>query len=167
MILPDVLDHGLKVVFCGYAAGTLSAKKRCYYANPENLFWPTLHAIGLTDRVIEPCKFRDVLQYGIGLTDLAKNSYGPNDKIPLEDIDPSGFKRKIDEFRPRVVAFNGYRTAEWVLSPPIRYGRHSKQLHGADCFVLHSTSSRVETSWSDEDWVELANHVRKIQRGSN
>ena len=42
-ILPDVLEPGLRVVFCGTAAGKASARAGAYYAGPGNAFWPTLH----------------------------------------------------------------------------------------------------------------------------
>jgi len=60
-ILPDVLEPGLRVVFCGTAAGVVSAAKRVYYAGRGNSFWPTLHEIGLTPRQFEPMEFREVL----------------------------------------------------------------------------------------------------------
>jgi TDG/mug DNA glycosylase family protein len=37
-ILPDVLMPGLKLVFCGTAAGTVSARRGQYYAHPQNRF---------------------------------------------------------------------------------------------------------------------------------
>ena len=51
-ILPDVLAPGLRLVFCGTAAGTVSAARRCYYAHPQNKFWRTLYAVGLTPRLL-------------------------------------------------------------------------------------------------------------------
>ncbi|MCX6741231.1 MAG: mismatch-specific DNA-glycosylase, partial [Candidatus Parcubacteria bacterium] len=38
MILPDVLEKGLRIVFCGTAVGDRSAKRRCYYAGRGNKF---------------------------------------------------------------------------------------------------------------------------------
>ncbi len=49
-VLPDVLEPGLRIVFCGTAAGHVSARRGAYYAHPQNRFWPALHAIGLTPR---------------------------------------------------------------------------------------------------------------------
>jgi len=46
-ILPDVLEPGLHVVFCGTQAGSASARRGAYYAGPGNKFWPVLHEIGL------------------------------------------------------------------------------------------------------------------------
>jgi TDG/mug DNA glycosylase family protein len=64
--LDDVLGHGLKVVFCGTAAGTVSAELGQYYAGPGNKFWKTLHRIGLTERELDPAEFRTLPARGIG-----------------------------------------------------------------------------------------------------
>ena len=47
-ILPDRLKPGLKLVFCGTAAGRQSALQQAYYAHGQNKFWTTLHKTGLT-----------------------------------------------------------------------------------------------------------------------
>ena len=53
-IVEDVIEPGLAVVFCGTALGAASARRRAYYAGPGNKFWPTLAAVGLTPRRLEP-----------------------------------------------------------------------------------------------------------------
>ena len=88
-ILPDVLMSGLKIVFCGTAAGNESARQGAYYAHPGNKFWRTLHVIGLTPRKLRPAEFAEVLEYGIGLTDLAKYVSGNDDTLSPRDFDPA------------------------------------------------------------------------------
>ena len=61
-VLPDVLGPGLRIVFCGSAAGAVSARVGAYYAGPGNRFWPTLHRVGLTPRLLAPAEFRTVLR---------------------------------------------------------------------------------------------------------
>ena len=56
-ILPDLLPHNLKVVFCGTAAGTQSAQAGAYYAGRGNKFWRILHETGLTPRQLAPHEF--------------------------------------------------------------------------------------------------------------
>jgi TDG/mug DNA glycosylase family protein len=43
-VLPDLLRPGLRIVFCGTAAGTVSAARGVYYAHPQNRFWSALYA---------------------------------------------------------------------------------------------------------------------------
>ena len=42
MILPDLLDYNLDIVFCGMAASKKSKKVKAYYAGPGNKFWKIL-----------------------------------------------------------------------------------------------------------------------------
>ena len=41
MILPDLLDYDLNIVFCGTAASKKSKNFNAYYAGPGNKFWKT------------------------------------------------------------------------------------------------------------------------------
>ena len=75
-ILPDVLAPGLRVVFCGTAAGEEAARVGAPYAGPGNRFWWVLHEVGLTPRELRPVEFRELLAWGIGLTDVAKHAVG-------------------------------------------------------------------------------------------
>ena len=82
-VLPDVLEMGLRIVFCGSAAGTASARAGAYYAGPGNKFWDVLHATGLTPRRLAPASFRTLPRYGLGLTDLCKRQSGPDTGIAM------------------------------------------------------------------------------------
>src|SRR5687768_17068976 len=113
-ILPDVLATDLRIVFCGTAAGNESARQSAYYAHPGNKFWRTLFAIGLTPRQLPPAAFNELLQYGIGLTDLAKYVFGNDSQLKAGDFDPSGLRRKITQFQPRAWAFTS-KTAGMIF----------------------------------------------------
>ena len=65
-ILPDVLGPGLRIVFCGYAPGTASARAGAYYAGPGNRFWTTLHQVDLTPVLLRPAEFARLPEFGIG-----------------------------------------------------------------------------------------------------
>ena len=86
-VLPDVLAPGLKIVFCGSAAGTASALARAYYAKPGNKFWPTLAATGLTPALVKPSDYLRVLEYGIGMTDMCKVEFGQDAALSGESDD--------------------------------------------------------------------------------
>src|SRR3546814_18596882 len=73
-VLPDVLAPGLRLVFCGSAAGRKSAELGAYYAGPGNKSWPTLYEIGLTPRHFRPPEFRELRTLGIGPPPLPKRS---------------------------------------------------------------------------------------------
>lgn len=139
-MLPDVLRPGLGVVFCGSAAGRVSALRGAYYAGPGNLFWPTLAKVGLTPRPLKPEEFRTVLRYGIGLTDLCKRASGADGELPAEADDPAALRAKILRFRPRRLAFVGKRPARVFLGRAVGYGVQAERIGETAIHVLPSPS---------------------------
>src|ERR1700729_4350391 len=81
-VLPDLLRPGLRIVFCGTAAGNVSATRGAYYAHPQNRFWSALHAFGLTPRQVRPEDYAELSQWGLGLTDIAKHVSGMDRELP-------------------------------------------------------------------------------------
>ena len=68
--IPDVVGPGLKVLFCGINPGLYSAAIGHHFARPGNRFWPTLHAAGITDRLLTAWEDATLLERGCGLTNL-------------------------------------------------------------------------------------------------
>src|SRR5215207_3636032 len=162
-ILPDVLEPNLKVVFCGTAAGTASAKAGAYYAKSTNKFWKTLHSVGLTPERIAPADFRMVTQYGIGFTDLAQEVTGADHVIAQEEFDLQGFTQRILKYQPRVVAFTSKRGASEYFKKPtgkIEYGFQPETIGETRVFVLTSPSGAANTSWDEAPWQELADYLK-------
>ena len=158
-VLPDVLRPGLRLVLCGTQAGRVSALRGAYYAGPGNKFWKTLHETGLTPERLAPDDFLVLPDHGIGLTDVAKATFGPDAALLRSHFDVESFMSKIRAHAPAIVAFNGKRAAQAVLGLPGRgmgYGLQSAKLAGALAFVLPSTSGAAAGFWAIEPWRELA-----------
>lgn len=161
-VLPDILEPGLAVVFCGTAASPESARRGCYYAGPGNRFWPVLHAVGLTRRELAPEEFREVTHFGIGLTDVVKRASGTDAQLPAEAYDVHGFRNKILRFAPRVVAFNGKNAAKAGLGRTrVGYGRVRERLGDSAVFVLPSTSAAAKKYWDVRHWQALARYLER------
>ena len=160
-ILPDVLAPGLKIVFCGTAAGTASTRARAYYAGPGNRFWDMLFETGLTSKRLEPAQFHDVIGYGIGLTDVVKTASGSDASLPTQAFDPDRLRARILEVKPGILAFNGKRSAQSFLNASkVEYGSQAAQLGSTALFVLPSTSGAARGFWQPQYWHEVAEHVR-------
>jgi len=88
-LIEDVLRPGLRVVFCGTALGRTSAEAKAYYAHKQNLFWTTLHEVGLTTagRPLMPSEYSRATEFGIGLTDLCKHAFGNDNELPRGAFD--------------------------------------------------------------------------------
>lgn len=166
-VLPDVLAPGLRVVFCGTAAGSASARKRAFYAGPGNRFWPMLHATGLTRERLAPRRFRHALRYGIGLTDLAKHVSGADAALRRADFRRWPFVAKMRRCRPLVLAFNGKKAASMFFGVPTRripYGPMRPRRGFPWVFVLPSTSRAANGAWDPAPWYALARATRGWRR---
>jgi TDG/mug DNA glycosylase family protein len=160
-VLPDVLAPNLRVVFCGTAAGTRSAREGAYYAHPGNYFWRTLFEIGLTPRKLSPHEFPCVLEFGVGLTDLAKLHYGADHELPRDAFDAAALKRKIARSKPRIIAFTSKNAAFGCFGRVLRYGEQDMRLAHSHVFVLPSPSGQARKFWDIRPWRELAEAVKK------
>ncbi|HUJ70233.1 MAG TPA: uracil-DNA glycosylase family protein, partial [Syntrophorhabdales bacterium] len=49
--VPDIIAHGLKVLFCGINPGLYSGAVGHHFARPGNRFWKALFGAGFTDRL--------------------------------------------------------------------------------------------------------------------
>lgn len=159
-ILPDVLQPGLRLVFCGTAAGRRSAADGAYYAHPGNFFWRTLYAVGLTPRLYAPAEFMQLPALGIGLTDLAKRHSGNDDQLPADAFDVTALHDKMARFTPRVIAFTSKNAAQAALGHAVHYGLQEQPLASSDVFVLPSPSGQARRFWDAGVWTDLARHIQ-------
>lgn len=162
--LPDVLMPGLKVVFCGTAAGARSAHVGAYYAGRGNKFWRTLHQIGLTPRLLDPHEFPSVTDYGIGLTDIAKTYSGPDVGLRRAHFDADGLRRRIEQFAPRALAFNGKKAAQAFYGAAVAYGQQTEPIGTTTVFMLPSTSGAASGFWDAGHWQRLADFLAEGDR---
>jgi TDG/mug DNA glycosylase family protein len=156
VVLPDVLQAGLRVVFCGTAVGSRSAEVGAYYAGPGNAFWPTLHRIGLTPRQLRPAEYPQLPRYGIGLTDLCKLSAGSDSEVGTGGFDVPQLESKLDQYKPDWIAFNGKSAGKAALGRPVEFGEQPERLGPARVFVLPSTSGAARGYWDVRYWYLLA-----------
>ena len=162
--VPDLLAHDLNVVFCGTALGRVSAQKRAYYANPGNFFWKALFHTGLTPRLIKPAEYSQVLEHGIGLTDLCKTAYGQDAELPEDAFDFDALRMKIEDYAPRHLAFTSKTGAAGFLGQfntlGLPYGEQEQRIGDTRIWVLPSPSGQARRFWSIHPWQALADAIR-------
>jgi double-stranded uracil-DNA glycosylase len=156
IVLRDVLRPGLKVVFCGTAAGTASARAKAYYAGPGNAFWRSLHETGLTPAQLAPAEFERLPEFGIGLTDLCKVRHGSDAEVGSVEFDVDGLQARIAAAEPVFLAFNGKNAARGALERPVELGLQEEQIGGSAVWILPSTSGAARRYWDIGPWQELA-----------
>src|SRR5258705_5959985 len=160
-MLDDLLAPDLRLVVCGSAPGRRSAQLRQYYAGPGNKFWATLAATGLTPRRLAPSEWRSLLEFGIGLTDLVKDQSGGDRDLDFARADRAGLRAKLLRYRPRLLCFNGQRSAKEVVGrSSVAYGLQAEAIGETLLFVAPSTSGAANAAWDPAPWAALAERVR-------
>jgi len=167
-VLPDIVGPEPLIVFCGLAGAESTKTRDHYYASRGNNFWAMLHRSGLTDRQLRPEEEAQVVEHGLGLTDLVGRWNPP--RVDIEDL-----VAKVEKWQPDWLAF----TSKDVAGKAARALGHRKPGLGptswaidrADVFVLPGTSGanqrrdydgRVDRlSW----WHDLASLVGRDVRG--
>lgn len=158
MIVPDLLADDLTLVLCGTAPSRASKEARAYYAHPGNIFWRTLFEVGLTPRLLAPTDYRELLNFGIGLTDLNKTEWGADAELSHEGFDVGEFVRKMRRYRPVMIAFDSkFAACKFFGRRIVQYGQQPETLDGIPLFVVPSTSGRARMYFDRSYWKELGN----------
>lgn len=98
-----------------------------------------------------------VLQFGIGLTDLVKGQAGMDHAINFSGDLRGALLRTIREWRPRIVCFNGKRAASLVLNhAKPAFGEQPERIENTIVFVAPSTSGAANRHWDESYWHQLA-----------
>ena len=162
-ILPERLKPGLKLVFCGTAAGRQSALQKAYYAHEQNKFWRTLHAVGLTPHLFAPKDYRGLWELGIGLTDIAKYAYGMDHQLPKDSLGceaAEALKRRILKIAPRTLAFTSLTAGRAVMGKKALPGEQKERIGTTSVWILPSPSPLASNHWNIAPWRALARKVK-------
>jgi TDG/mug DNA glycosylase family protein len=167
--VPDVVAPGLELLLVGINPGRISAARHAHFANPQNPFWRLLHESGLVPVRLDPSEQRELLKYGIGITNLVARETASAAELEPEDF-ALGRRRlasKLDRWKPRAVAFVGvtaYRGFSGLsAAKPLRLGEQAERLQGARLFVLPNPSGR-NAHYQFRDMLELfTSMARKLR----
>jgi len=156
---------GLKIVFCGSAAGNVSALRGAYYAHPQNKFWPTLHRIGLTPRLLKPEEFRELTVWGLGLTDISKHASGMDRELPRAALGPdacAALEAKIHANQPDFLAFTSLTAGSRYLGRAVDFGESGARIGRTRIWVLPSPSPAANWNWEVHKhwWRMLAEEAK-------
>jgi TDG/mug DNA glycosylase family protein len=164
-VLPDRLRPGLKLVFCGTAAGRQSALQGAYYAHGQNRFWKTLAEVGLTPHLFQPHDYEKLWELGIGLTDIAKTSYGMDHQLPADALGSeavAALEQRIRKVRPAILAFTSLNGGRKVMGARSVAGEQPEKLGETRVFILPSPSPLAANHWDIAPWKALAKAVKAL-----
>lgn len=141
--LPDILDTGLSVVFCGINPGLSAASTGHHFEGRGNRFWRVLHLAGFTREQLRPEDDRSLLQYECGLTTAVSRPTARAEQLSRSEIKAAApdFERKITHYAPRYVAFLGkMAVSELIGKRDVDWGLQSVTFGGAHVWVLPNPS---------------------------
>ena len=151
-----MLVPGLRLVVCGTAPGTRSAREQAYYAHPHNEFWQIIHRGGVTPHRLDPSEYPALPRYGIGLTDICKHAFGADSDLARSDFDAAGLRDRIASVAPDILAFNGKLAAKRFFGRErVDYGFQPHGIDATRIFVAPSTSKLARRYWDEARWLEL------------
>ena len=115
VILPDIIAHDLKVLFCGINPGLWSGVVGRHFATPGNRFWPAMYASGFTPELFTSLRQDELPGLGLGITSLVARTTARADELSAEELREGAgiLTATAAEYRPAwigIVGITAYRT---------------------------------------------------------
>lgn len=141
--LPDLIEAGQKLWFCGINPGLYSAAIGCHFGRPGNRFWPTLHAAGFTPELFDPAEQSRLLALGYGVTNLVNRTTAKAAELSADELRQGRLQleAKLQRLQPAMLAVLGvsaYRQA--FEQPKATLGLQAERPAGVPVWVLPSPS---------------------------
>jgi TDG/mug DNA glycosylase family protein len=141
--LPDILEPGLSVVFCGINPGMRAASTGHHFAGRGNRFWRVIHLAGFTPEQIGPEEDRALLRYGCGLTTVVSRATARADELSQWEFNAAAaeFEQKIERYAPQCVVFLGKMAISKMSGKrDIGWGQQPATFGNARAWVLPNPS---------------------------
>ncbi|MGW3204909.1 G/U mismatch-specific DNA glycosylase [Streptomyces sp. NPDC001135] len=160
--MPDVVADGLRVLFCGINPGLMTAATGRHFARPGNRFWPVLHLSGFTPRLLIPAEQRELLSYGLGITNVVARATARADELTAEEYVEGGrlLTEKVTRLRPRwlaVVGVTAYRAAFGDRTAQV--GPQERTIGDSRIWVLPNPSG-LNAHWTAATMAEEFSRLR-------
>jgi TDG/mug DNA glycosylase family protein len=165
--VPDVLEPGVRLAFCGINPGLWSGAVGHHFARPGNRFWKVLHGAGFTDGVLDPSEERELLTAGIGITNLVSRSTATAAELSRDELRAGAARLAgvVGELGVGWVAFLGmgaYRTA--FGRPQASLGEQPERLGGARIWLLPNPSG-LQARYQLAELILLFGELRQAAFG--
>ncbi|MEW6339152.1 MAG: G/U mismatch-specific DNA glycosylase [Paraburkholderia sp.] len=141
--LPDLIEPGLSLIFCGINPGLRAASSGHHFDGRGNRFWRVMHLAGFTPEQIRPEDDRTLLRYGCGLTTVVPRATAQAAELSRSEIELAGdaFRQKIEHYAPRHIAFLGKMALSAISGTrDIHWGLQAEPFGGACAWVLPNPS---------------------------
>ena len=165
--VPDLIAPDLKVLFTGINPGLYSAAVGHHFARPGNRFWPSLHAAGFTPRRVSPFDERELLDWGLGITNFVDRATSAADELTDEELAQGAkrLERKVRKYKPKVLAVLGvgaYRTG--FGRAKAKLGLQPETIQDTRLWVLPNPSG-LNAHYQGQDLARLFQELRLSVEG--
>lgn len=148
-MIDDILEPGLRVVFCGINPGKSSAHMGFHFAHPGNRFWKVIYQAGFTELLLRPEDERKLLDTRCGITMLVERPTVQASEVRLQELRTGGRElvKKIENYQPAVLAILGKNAFEQAFS--VRgalWGKQSFTIGATQVWVLPNPSGLNRTT---------------------
>jgi len=166
-VLRPILGPDLKVLFVGINPSLRSAEVGHHFARPGNRFYPALHAAGFTPRRLDPNEDRELLEYGVGVTNISARPTRAADELSRAELREGAeeLERTVRDTTPRLVAMLGlgaYRTAFGRTKATM--GLQDDTIGGRPVWVLPNPSG-LNAHYKPADFARLYAEARAYALG--
>ncbi|XP_043476954.1 G/T mismatch-specific thymine DNA glycosylase-like [Leptopilina heterotoma] len=146
--LPDYLKMDLDIVFVGINPSLTAAYRGRYYAGPGNHFYKLLHESGLVSNFINFEEDEQLLNYGIGLTNIVDRATRSSADLTRTEIKQGSIiiRKKLQQFKPKIAVFNGRCIYDVFASKTGKsdfyFGLQPERIDDTAIWVVPSSSAR-------------------------
>ena len=140
------------MLFCGINPGLYTAAIGHHFGRPGNRFWTALHQAGFTPRLVSPYDERDLLDLGLGITNIVNKATRVAEELSHEDLRKGSHSvvRTVRRYRPSILAVLGlgaYRAA--FGRPKATAGAQDAPIGQTRVWVLPNPSGRTASYQMD------------------
>ena len=159
-MVKDIIDSGLRVLFCGINPGLSSSSLGYPFAHPANRFWKVLHLAGFTEHQLKPEEAEQMLTFRCGVTKLVERPTVQASEVTLQELRSGGQEliEKVEHYKPAALAVLGKQAFERGLGQRgATWGKQTYMIGDTEVWVLPNPSglSRITLDKLVEAYQEL------------
>jgi len=142
--LQDIVAPDLRALFVGINPGLRSWELGHNFAGKGNPFWRLLYAARLIDRPLSFAEERELLAYGLGITNVCARPSKTAAELTREELAAGAklLERRVRRWRPRAVVLVGLTIYQQIFGRDATPGPGPKpqRFGGAALFVVPNPS---------------------------
>ncbi|OON42213.1 double-stranded uracil-DNA glycosylase [Izhakiella australiensis] len=160
--MQDIIEPGLRVLFCGINPGKSSAHTGYHFAHPGNRFWKVIWQAGFTERQLKPEQEQSLLDTGCGITMLVERPTVQAGEVKSGELREGGRQlvEKIQHYQPLVLAVLGKEAYKKAFRQSrVEWGRQPVTIGDSEIWVLPNPSGLNRASLE-----KLVQSYRELER---